>query len=103
MEATSTPRTTSLGWGLIGASTIARSYMVRAINAQPDSRVVALASSDPDRGRAFAREFAIPAAHANVVDLLADPAVDVVYISTTNELHKEQSIAAAHAGKHVLC
>jgi 1,5-anhydro-D-fructose reductase (1,5-anhydro-D-mannitol-forming) len=35
--------------------------------------------------------------------LLADPAVDVVYISTTNELHREQTIAAARAGKHVLC
>src|SRR5262245_16057204 len=103
MEATPTPRTNSLGWGLIGASTIARSYMVRAINAKPDSRVVAGASTDPDRGRAFAREFEIPTTHANVVDLLADPAVDVVYISTTNELHKEQTIAAAHAGKPVLC
>jgi 1,5-anhydro-D-fructose reductase (1,5-anhydro-D-mannitol-forming) len=35
--------------------------------------------------------------------LLADPAVDAVYISTTNELHKAQTLAAAAAGKHVLC
>jgi 1,5-anhydro-D-fructose reductase (1,5-anhydro-D-mannitol-forming) len=103
MEAPPTPQATSLGWGLIGASTIARSYMVRAINSQPLSRVVAVASSDPDRGRTFAQEVAIPAAYATVAELLADPAVDVVYISTTNEFHKEQTIAAAQAGKHVLC
>ena len=44
----------SLGWGLIGASTIARSYMIAAINAQPNSRVVAVASRNPERGRVFA-------------------------------------------------
>jgi len=35
--------------------------------------------------------------------LLADPRVDSVYVSTTNELHKAQTLAAAAAGKHVLC
>ncbi len=44
-----------LGWGLIGASTIARSYMIDAINAQPDSRVVAVMSSREERGRAVSR------------------------------------------------
>ena len=34
---------------------------------------------------------------------LADPAVDIVYVSTTNELHRPQTLAAAAAGKHVLC
>jgi 1,5-anhydro-D-fructose reductase (1,5-anhydro-D-mannitol-forming) len=38
-----------------------------------------------------------------VADLLADPGVQVVYISTTNELHHKQVLAAAAAGKHVLC
>jgi len=93
----------NLGWGLIGASTIARSWMIPAINAQPNSRVVAVASSDPARGRRFAAEQGIPTAHDSVAALLADPAVDVVYVSTTNEHHKAQTIAAARAGKHVLC
>ena len=35
--------------------------------------------------------------------MLADPAVDAVYITTTNELHRDQALAAAKAGKHVLC
>jgi 1,5-anhydro-D-fructose reductase (1,5-anhydro-D-mannitol-forming) len=95
--------TRQLGWGLIGASTIARSYMVRAINAQSDSRVVAVASSDPARGQEFARSNSIPTAYDSVAGLLADPAVDVVYVSTTNERHRDQTFAAARAGKHVLC
>ncbi|MEA2525405.1 MAG: hypothetical protein QOF73_2632 [Thermomicrobiales bacterium] len=99
----SSPRGSVFGWGLVGASTIARSHMIPAINAQPNSRVVAIASSDSERGRAFAGENAIPTAHESVTALLADPAVDVVYISTTNEHHKEQTLAAARAGKHVLC
>jgi 1,5-anhydro-D-fructose reductase (1,5-anhydro-D-mannitol-forming) len=103
METETASVATPLGWGLIGASTIAHSYMIRAINTQSSSRVVAVASGDPDRGIAFAREHAIPTSHESVAALLADPLVDVVYISTTNELHKDQTIAAARAGKHVLC
>ena len=36
-------------------------------------------------------------------ELVGDPDIDAVYISTTNELHRDQAIAAARAGKHVLC
>ena len=92
-----------IGWGLIGASTIAREWMLDAIRAQPDNEVVAVLSSDAGRGQAFAKSHGIAHSHAALEVLLADPAVDAVYISTTNELHKEQTLAAAAAGKHVLC
>jgi 1,5-anhydro-D-fructose reductase (1,5-anhydro-D-mannitol-forming) len=90
-------------WGVIGAGTIGREWMVPAINAQPNSMVAALASSDPERGRRYADELGIPKAHSSVGDLLADPAIDAVYISTTNEWHEPQALAAIAAGKHVLC
>jgi 1,5-anhydro-D-fructose reductase (1,5-anhydro-D-mannitol-forming) len=77
--------------------------MIPAIAAQPDSRVVAVMSSALERGRAYAERNEIPAAYDALDALLADPAVDVVYISTTNDLHREQTLAAAQAGKHVLC
>ncbi len=93
----------SIGWGLVGASTIAAEHMIGAIRAQPGHDVVAVASSSPDRGREFAQRHGIPAACTTVDALLADPLVDVVYISTTNELHRDQVLAAARAGKHVLC
>lgn len=93
----------SLGWGLIGASTIAREWMIPAINAQPDSHVVAVMSSSAERGKAYADENNIPKAYSSVDDLVTDPDVDVVYISTTNEKHKAELMAAVKAGKHVLC
>jgi 1,5-anhydro-D-fructose reductase (1,5-anhydro-D-mannitol-forming) len=93
----------ALGWGLIGASDIAATRMIPAIAAQPASRVVAVMSSTIERARQFAHDHDIPRAYDRLEDILADPAVDVVYISTTNDRHKEQTLAAARAGKHVLC
>lgn len=95
--------TSRVGWGLIGASTIAREWMIDAIRAQPDGEVVAVLSSDAARGRRFAAEHGIRASYTRLDELLRDPAVDAVYISTTNELHAAQTLAAAAAGKHVLC
>ncbi|BCG04286.1 1,5-anhydro-D-fructose reductase (plasmid) [Paraburkholderia sp. PGU19] len=92
-----------LGWGLVGASNIAREWMIDAIRAQAGNDVAAVMSSDAARGNAYAATHRIPAAYDSLDALLADPAVDAVYISTTNELHAAQAIAAAKAGKHVLC
>ena len=93
----------SIGWGLIGASTIASEHMIGAIRAQAGHDVVAVASSNRERGRKFAAQHEIDASYDSVDALLADPRVAVVYISTTNELHRDQVLAAAKAGKHVLC
>jgi 1,5-anhydro-D-fructose reductase (1,5-anhydro-D-mannitol-forming) len=92
-----------LRWGMIGASTIGREWMAPAIDAQPDSRVVAVASASSDRASAYAAELGIPAAYGTIPELLADPGIDVVYISSTNEWHEPQVLAAAAAGKHVMC
>jgi 1,5-anhydro-D-fructose reductase (1,5-anhydro-D-mannitol-forming) len=92
----------ALGWGLIGASTIAREHVIRAIRAS-GGEVAAVMSADPARAKAYAAENGIPVAVATLDALLARRDVDAVYISTTNELHREQAIAAARAGKHLLC
>jgi 1,5-anhydro-D-fructose reductase (1,5-anhydro-D-mannitol-forming) len=92
-----------LGWALVGASTIAHEWMIGAIRAQSGQAVVAVLSSNAERSAAYAATHGIPAAYTSMTALLADPAVDAVYISTTNELHAAQAIAAAAAGKHVLC
>ena len=95
--------TAKLGWGLIGASTIAKEHMIGAIRAQ-GGEAVAVMSSDAERGpSATPPRTASPRSYDSVDALLADPAVEIVYISTTNELHKPQTLAAAAAGKHVLC
>jgi 1,5-anhydro-D-fructose reductase (1,5-anhydro-D-mannitol-forming) len=91
------------GWGLIGASTIAAEHMIGAIRAQPGHAVLAVASGSRQRGEDFARRHAIASAYGDVDSLLRHPGIDAVYISTTNELHHGQVLAAAAAGKHVLC
>jgi 1,5-anhydro-D-fructose reductase (1,5-anhydro-D-mannitol-forming) len=88
-------------WGLIGASTIAREWVVDAIRAA-GGEVVAVLSSDPERANRFAAENRIAAAETSL-DALLGGGVDAVYVSTTNELHCSQTLAAAAAGKHVLC
>jgi 1,5-anhydro-D-fructose reductase (1,5-anhydro-D-mannitol-forming) len=93
----------TVGWGLIGASNVAREWVIGAIRSQPGNKVVTVMSSDADRAAAYARANDIPGHCASLGAVLSDPRVDAVYISTTNELHKAQTLAAAAAGKHVLC
>jgi 1,5-anhydro-D-fructose reductase (1,5-anhydro-D-mannitol-forming) len=94
--------TGNIGWGLVGASTIAKQFVINAIR-QNGGRIASVMSTDAARGAAFAAENGIPASTIDLGELLAAPGVDAVYISTTNELHSDQAIAAARAGKHVLC
>lgn len=92
----------TLRWGLIGASTIARQHMIAAIRAN-GGEVVDVMSSDAARAQAFAAENGVARSTTSLAELVEDPEVDAVYISTTNDLHRDQLFAAARAGKHVLC
>ncbi|RFC66773.1 MULTISPECIES: Gfo/Idh/MocA family protein [Mesorhizobium] len=92
----------TIRWGLIGASTIAKQYMIDAIRAQADGEVVSVMSSSADRAASYAKENHITKG-VDSLDALLSSGVDAVYISTTNELHLEQAVAAARAGKHVMC
>jgi len=89
-------------WGLIGASTIAHDWLIDAIRAS-GGEIVSVMSTNAERGRRYADDHGIPHAVTSLDALFGDQPVDAVYISTTNELHKEQVLAAARAGKHVLC
>ena len=89
-------------WGLIGASNIAANHMIGAIRgAGGDIRSVL--SSSGDRAAAYAAEHGIACGLTDLDMLLAEDDLDAVYISTTNEKHFPQAMAAIAAGKHVLC
>jgi 1,5-anhydro-D-fructose reductase (1,5-anhydro-D-mannitol-forming) len=76
--------------------------MVPAIRSRPDSTITAVLSSSAERAKSYAAENSIPKAYHKLDDFLQNPEIDVVYVSTTNELHAAQAIAAAKAGKHIL-
>jgi xylose dehydrogenase (NAD/NADP) len=86
-------------FGLIGAGRIARNQIAPAIHAAKHATLHAAASRDLAR----AESTRPMRAYDSYTTLMDDPDVDAVYIATHNGLHKELSIAALRAGKHVLC
>jgi len=90
-------------WGIIGLGKIADSEIAPAINASPQGVLRGVVSRDQGRADSFAKRHDAALALTDFADLLADPAVDAVYIATPNALHADQVVAAARAGKHVLC
>jgi 1,5-anhydro-D-fructose reductase (1,5-anhydro-D-mannitol-forming) len=93
---------TKLRWGLIGASTIAAEHMIDAFRAN-GGEVTAVMSANPERAAQYAAKHGIAKSTSTLKELLDSKEVDAVYISTTNELHRDQLFAAAAVGKHVLC
>ena len=101
-EAVSGPMT-NLRWGILSTADIGRRKVIPGILKAERCEVVAIASRDAARARQVADELGIPTAHGSYEALLADPNVDVVYIPLPNHLHAKWTMAAARAGKHVLC
>lgn len=92
-----------LRWGILSTAAIGRTKVIPAIQRGERSEVVAIASRDAAVAHRVAGVLGIPSAHASYEALLADPDVEAVYIPLPNHLHKEWTIAAARAGKHVMC
>jgi len=93
----------ALRWGILSTAKIGVRNVIPALLGAERCEVVAIASRDLDRARAVASELGIPRTHGSYEDLLADPDVDAVYNPLPNHLHAAWTIAAARAGKHVLC
>jgi predicted dehydrogenase len=66
-------------------------------------RVTGLLSASPDKGAQRAQALGLPRSYASLDDLLADGEVDVVHVTSPNELHHPQVTAILAAGKHVVC
>ena len=96
------PDHAGLRFGIIGAARIAQSFARGAADVEGVS-IGAVASRDAAKGAAFAAEFGIGRVHPSYDALLADPAIDAVYVPLPNAMHAEWVIRAAAAGKHILC
>ncbi len=93
----------ALRWGLIGCGDIARKRVAPALRDATGSRLAAVSRRQAELAAAFAEEFGAERTYPDWHELVADPEIDAVYVATPVAQHAEQTIAAAEAGKHVLC
>ncbi|MCD6361463.1 MAG: Gfo/Idh/MocA family oxidoreductase [Armatimonadetes bacterium] len=91
----------ALGLGIIGCGQISQ-WHLRAGAKHGRARWVAACDVRPEAVDERADEFDIPGRYTRVEDLLADPAVDAVIVATGPEAHREPTVAALEAGRHVL-
>lgn len=89
-------------WGLLSTANINKA-LIGPLQKSERSELVAVASRDGDKAKAYADNYEIPKAHASYEALLADPEIDAIYNPLPNLLHREWTVKAAQAGKHVLC
>ena len=90
-------------WGIVGCARIAKRGLIPGIGASKSGVLCGIASRDEATAREWAGEHGIARAYGLYERLLRDPEIDAVYIPLPNELHKTWVLAAAAAGKHVLC
>ena len=95
-----------LGVGLIGASAErgwAKDSHVPAVQGLAGLTLAAVASGDEQKAQAAAKAFGASSAYAAGLDLIKDPAVDIVTIAVKVPDHRELVLAALAAGKHIYC
>ncbi len=90
-------------WGLIGCGDIAQKRVAPALRDLDNCELVAVNRAQFRLAEAFARRFGVGKWYADWQELIVDPEIEAVYVATPVYLHAEQTIAAAEAGKHVLC
>ena len=94
-------RIADIGAAVIGTGFIGTVHVeaLRRIGVQ----VRGVLGSTPERGAARAEALGVPRAYASLEDLLDDPTVDAVHVTSPNDLHLPQAKAVLAAGRHVIC
>ncbi len=93
---------TPLKWGILGAGAIAKRF---CSDTEPlfDHLIYAVGSRDQAKADAFGEPFRAEKAYGSYEELVQDPDVDIIYVATPHNFHKEHSLLALEAGKPVLC
>lgn len=94
---------TTLRWGIIGCGNVAEHKGGPPLYKVEDSELIAVMRRDHAKAADFAERHGAKRYYTDVDQLLADEEINAVYIATPPYLHCEQTIKAAHAGKHILC
>ena len=89
-------------WGLLSTARI-NERLIPVIRAAERSELLAVCSRSQEKADAYAAKWEIPRAYGSYDQMLADPDVNVVYISLPNSMHREWAVKTAEAGKHILC
>ncbi len=90
-------------WGVLSTAKIGLKKVIPAMQRSGLCEISAIASRDLDRAQQAADSLGIKKAYGSYQELLADPAIEAIYNPLPNHLHVPLSVAAAQAGKHVLC
>ncbi len=90
-------------WGVLSTAKIGWEKVMPAMLKSEHCEIRALASRNLEKGRKLADQFGIPKAYGSYEELLADPEIEAIYNPLPNHEHVPLTLAAARAGKHVLC
>lgn len=91
----------ALRWGVLGTGWIAERF-ISTVQRNTRQRIEAIGSRGADRSATFAARFGVPRSYGSYEELVADPALDVVYVATPHNAHLAGARSALEAGKHVL-
>lgn len=89
------------GWGIVGVGAIAANF-AQGLQTLPNARLVGVAARSQAKAHASAGAFGAPKGFEGAEALIADPAVDIVYVASPGGMHKDHATAALQAGKAVL-
>ena len=92
-----------VNWGILSTAKIGREKVIPAMQLGQFSQVSAIASRALDKARTVADAFGLAKAYGSYEELFADPEIEAIYNPLPNDRHVATTLAAARAGKHVLC
>ena len=90
-------------WGIVSTAEIGMKKVIPAMLQAKGVTVAGIASRDEGKAKAAAKQLGIPKSYGSYEALLADPEIEAIYNPLPNHLHVPLTLAAARAGKHVLC
>ena len=94
---------TQINWGILSTGTIAKKFADTLSKLTDCGTLLAVASRNLESANQFAANYRIPQAYGSYLELVSDPAIDVIYIATPHSFHYENAKLCLENGKHVLC